>query len=169
MDLARGGRDVIDKRYRSFKNADEYLKEAKSHFVKSKSGIIFVCGALPNGTMFLHSEECIRVERPEDMFDLGYVFNGTGKPFGLEILPLHIYNFDGEWIAAENEEDALEFNYSLCGVDSECEELTEEELDKYNFEDSDGITGKTFREALQNFISDGEEAPFWFGVSRDRV
>ena len=78
---------------------------------------------------------------------------------------MNIYDFDGDYIAAESEEDAITVMDEMDGTmtDRQCEKLSEAELDRYEFYEEDCVTVKhSFREELQEMIESGEKFPCYF-------
>ncbi len=84
---------------------------------------------------------------------------------------MKIYDFDGEYVAAETEEQAIAFLADLRVEEYEdcdyCDEMSDDQIDKYKYfgQDKDGNkTECSFRVALQRMIDAGMEFPCYFAA-----
>ena len=75
---------------------------------------------------------------------------------------------DYEWYASETMEEAISFCMEFCNIgreeaydESVAHELTKEEMEKYTYQEDDGIT-RTFSQELQLMIDSGVRFPCFF-------
>jgi len=75
---------------------------------------------------------------------------------------------DYEWYAAETMEQAIDCCVKLCGVGREeaydesiAHELTKDEMEKYTYQEDDGVT-RTFAQEIQLMIDSDVEFPCFF-------
>lgn len=91
---------------------------------------------------------------------------------------VYVYEMNdfSEWVAAESEQQAIDFYKELTGEVNDDTDypfaLSEKSMNEQMFKDVDGAYGAkdasySFRQALDLMLASGKEAPFYFACSAE--